>query len=124
MFNPGMKLVCIDDAFPSWVKVIYKQLPKKGIVYTLRAFSDEGVTDINTITENDDKSLLFKGNRTYVVWLNEIVNPIHPKSGKEMGFNAKRFAPLENISLETFTTKVISNPVTVPATPKPELVPA
>lgn len=116
MFAIGMKLVCIDDVFPTWAKVVYKELPKKGNIYTLRHF-DAGCTDIKNITENEDKSVLFLGTKGYVVLVNELKNPIHPKSGKEMGFNATRFAPVENISLEQIEhlQDVISQPQLIPA---------
>jgi hypothetical protein len=121
MFAIGTKIVCIDDVFPAWAKVMYRQLPKKGNIYTLRHF-DVGCADIKEITENADKSVLLKGKRDYTVWVNELVNPIHPNSGKEMGFKASRFAPIENISLEQ--VERLQDAISSPATPYRELVPA
>ena len=32
----GQKVVCINDRFPAVVKATYKQLPAKGVTYTIR----------------------------------------------------------------------------------------
>ena len=32
----GQKVVCINDSFPQFVRAIYKDLPVKGNVYTIR----------------------------------------------------------------------------------------
>lgn len=33
----GQKVVCIDDKFPEAVNRLYKELPKEGHTYTIRA---------------------------------------------------------------------------------------
>ncbi len=120
MLKIGMKMVCIDDVWPAWAKVMYNQLPKKGNIYTLRDF---GIgCDAKQITENTDKSVLFLGTKEYTVWVHELVNPIHPNSGKEMGFKASRFAPIENISIEQ--AEHLRDVISTSAPKTPELVPA
>lgn len=118
MFKNGNRMVCIDDVWPVWVKMFYTQLPKKGSIYTLRDF-DMGCNP-NTASENSDKSLLLSGSKEYTVWVHECVNPIHPISKKEPGFSAKRFAPIENISIEQ--AEHLMDVIYAPS--KPELVPA
>ena len=36
MFNPGEKVVCVDDKFPEWVQKLYTDLPKENQVYVVR----------------------------------------------------------------------------------------
>lgn len=120
MIQRGCKLVCIDDVFPAWAKVLYTEFPVKGRIYTLREFNI-GV-DVQNVGQNDDSSLLFTGNKNYTVWLEEIINPVMPTSQKEMGFKAERFAPVETISQED--EEEISQPVrgSVPQPRELELV--
>lgn len=98
MTKLGDKVVCVDDTFESWVTVLYTQLPKKGSIYTIRDFQ-LGV-NVKTIEANPDSSLLFKGNQTATLLLEELHNAAMPISKKEMGFGAWRFKPLTSISLE------------------------
>jgi hypothetical protein len=37
MFKTGQQVVCIDDQFDPWVFDLYKSLPKKDQIYTVRA---------------------------------------------------------------------------------------
>ena len=39
MFSTGQKVVCINDQFEPWVYDLYRALPKKDKVYTVRAIA-------------------------------------------------------------------------------------
>jgi len=93
MFDVGQKVVCINDDFSATVRHIYKQLPLKDEVYTVRdvrigrAQVTSGPGGMNDVS--------------YLVLLAELHNPddpyMHESSGEEMGFRSDRFAPLEEI---------------------------
>jgi hypothetical protein len=89
----GSLVVCIDDVFPAWAKAIYNDLPVKDKNYKIRAI-DYGV-DVKGITPNTNQPLSFTGNKTAMVLLEEIKNPIHPVSKKEMGYQLVRFREIE-----------------------------
>jgi len=93
MFDKGQKVACINDDFSATVRHIYKELPRKDEIYTVREVSigrsqvTSGAGGANDIS--------------YLVLLEELHNPddpyMHESAGQEMGFRSDRFAPLEEI---------------------------
>lgn len=85
MFNVGQKVVCVNDDYSrSRVQAhtpasSYSQLPKKGVVYVIRGMF------LTYITKSP--ALLLIG----------VVNPRHPVSGNELGFDVSRFRSLEEM---------------------------
>lgn len=96
MFQTGQRVVCIDDRFDPWVFDLYKQLPRKNGVYTVRAL---GVGRSNpTFAIDEDARLKITGaDFDMLLLLDELHNPDDPHSTiqQELGFRAERFAPLE-----------------------------
>ncbi len=84
----GQKVVCINDRFPAVVRAIYKQLPVKGITYTIR-----------DVFLGREKVVKAGDSATVGLLLVELVNPPDPlhKGQQELGFNSERFAPLEEL---------------------------
>ncbi len=84
----GQKVVCINDRFPAVVRAIYKQLPVKGVTYTIR----EVFLGREKIVKAGDSA-------TVGLLLEELVNPPDPlhKGQQELGFNSERFAPQEEV---------------------------
>ena len=87
----GQKVVCINDTFNDFVKAVYKQLPVKGVTYTIR----EVFLGREKIVKGGDSA-------TVGLLLSELVNPPDPfHVGKqELGFSSERFAPLEELPPE------------------------
>ena len=85
----GKKVVCINDDFPeAWVHVLYKQLPKKDQIYTVR--------DVRMGREDISDTGL--DSMVMTITLMELKNGFDPlfKAGKaELGFNSIRFKELE-----------------------------
>ncbi len=96
MFQTGQKVVCINDEFEPWVFDLYRSLPKKDRVYTVRAV---GVGRSNPkFTVNDDAEIQLKAAEfDILILLKELLNPDDPHSSvkQELGFRSERFAPLE-----------------------------
>ncbi|HLP01045.1 MAG TPA: hypothetical protein VK163_03400 [Opitutaceae bacterium] len=84
----GQKVVCINDSFPAVVRAIYKQLPVKGVTYTIR-----------DVFLGREKVVKAGDSATVGLLLEELVNPPDPlhKGQQELGFNSERFAPLEEV---------------------------
>lgn len=87
----GQKVVCINDRFPAVVRAIYKQLPVKGVTYTVRE-----------VFLGREKVVKAGDSATVGLLLEELVNPPDPlhKGQQELGFNSERFAPQEEIPAE------------------------
>jgi hypothetical protein len=87
----GQRVVCINDTFSAVVRAIYKQLPKKGVTYTIR----EVFLGRERVIKGGDSA-------TVGLLLEELVNPPDPfhKGDEELGFSSERFAPLEEVPLE------------------------
>jgi hypothetical protein len=87
----GQRVVCINDTFPPIIRALYKQLPVKGVTYTIRE-----------VFLGREK--IVKGGETATVGLllEELHNPPDPfHHGKqELGFTSERFAPLEEVPPE------------------------
>nr|MBP6601440.1 hypothetical protein [Verrucomicrobiales bacterium] len=96
MFQNGQRVVCIDDQFDPWVYDLYKELPKRNRIYTVRAM---GAGRSNpTFSVSDDAKLTISGaDFDILLLLVELVNPDDPHSSikQELGFRAERFAPLQ-----------------------------
>jgi len=87
----GQKVVCINDTFAPFIKSIYKQLPTKGEVYTIR----EVFLGREKIVNGGDSA-------TVGLLLEELRNPPDPflANKQELGFSSERFAPLEELPEE------------------------
>lgn len=84
IFQPGQKVVCINDTFPLWARQMYAALPVKGKTYTIRGIAP----GIDPASRQDEIS----------VYLRELVNPKSTKDPfREWGFKSERFAPPEEI---------------------------
>jgi hypothetical protein len=84
----GQKVVCINDTFPQIILALYKQLPVKGKVYTVR----EVFLGREKIVRGGDTA-------TVGLLLEELKNPPDPfhQGQQELGFSSERFAPLEEL---------------------------
>ena len=84
-FEIGQKVVCVDDAFSAEISEMVSELPKKGLVYTIREIS------------RGRKSAQPGGRLTMILRLEEIVNAPEDRPGfapEEPGFRSCRFRPL------------------------------
>ncbi len=84
----GQKVVCVNDTFPPVIVALYKQLPVKGDVYTIR----EVFLGREKIVKGGDSA-------TVGLLLEELKNPPDPfhQGKEELGFSSERFAPLEEL---------------------------
>ncbi|HEY1051881.1 MAG TPA: hypothetical protein VGE39_19050 [Prosthecobacter sp.] len=95
MFKTGQQVVCIDDQFEPWVFDLYKSLPKKDQIYTVRAL--RAGRSNPKFTVNDDAEIKLTGAEfDLLLLLKELNNPDDPHSSvkQELGFRSERFAPL------------------------------
>ena len=101
MFSNGQRVVCINDDFEPWVYDLYKSLPKKDQIYTIRSI---GMGRSNPqFTLNDDAEIKLTGAEfDFLILLKELKNPDDPHSNvkQELGFRAERFAPLQEDEVE------------------------
>lgn len=108
MFDVGQKVVCINDDFSATVRHIYRQLPVKDEIYTVR---DVRIGRAQVTTSG-------AGEVSYLVLLEELHNPDDPymaeNAAEEMGFRSDRFAPLEELENSEYAEEeepfTISNP--------------
>ena len=94
MFDAGEKVVCVDDRFHPEIAYLFTALPVKGTTYTIRDCEmgrNQWVSAQKGWDSVDMKVLLV-----------ELTNPLDPSTLKgchsELGFAARRFAPLESIT--------------------------
>jgi hypothetical protein len=87
----GQKVVCINDTFPPYVLGLYKQLPKKGDVYTVRE-----------VFLGREKVVKGGESATVGLLLEELKNPPDPfhQGQQELGFSSERFAPVDELPAE------------------------
>ena len=87
----GQKVVCVNDTFPDIVRAIYRELPVKDNIYTIR----EVYLGREKIVKGGDSA-------TVGLLLEELTNPPDPfhKGEQELGFSSERFAPLNEIPEE------------------------
>jgi hypothetical protein len=88
----GQKVVCVNDSFPEIVRAIYKELPVKDNIYTIR----EVFLGREKVVKGGDTA-------TVGLLLEELHNPPDPfhKGEQELGFSSERFAPLEELPDES-----------------------
>jgi hypothetical protein len=93
MFEKGQKLACINDDFSATIRRLYRQLPRKDEIYTVR---DVRIGRLNVTSGAGGDNTI-----SYLVLLEELHNPDDPYmregAGEEMGFRSDRFAPLEEL---------------------------
>jgi hypothetical protein len=96
MFQTGQKVVCINDEFEPWVYDLYRSLPKKDKIYTVRAVG-VGRSNPKFIVNEDAEIKLKAAEIDLLILLKELINPDDPHSSvkQELGFRSERFAPLE-----------------------------
>lgn len=101
MYQTGQRVVCIDDHFEPWVFDLYKSLPKKDEVYTVRALG-AGRSNPQFEVDEDAKLSISAAEFDILILLDELHNPDDPHSSiqQELGFRAERFAPLEEEEAE------------------------
>jgi hypothetical protein len=94
MFEKGQKLACINDDFSATIRRLYRQLPRKDEIYTVR---DVRIGRLNVTSGAGGDNTI-----SYLVLLEELHNPDDPYmregAGEEMGFRSDRFAPLEELA--------------------------
>lgn len=101
MFSTGQRIVCINDDFEPWVYDLYRSLPKKDSIYTVRSI---GMGRSNPqFALNDDAEIKLTGAEfDFLILVQELINPDDPHSSvkQELGFRAERFAPLQEDEVE------------------------
>ena len=94
MFEPGEKVVCVDDKFHPEIACLFTALPQKGETYTVRECEPGRARWVSAQKGWDSVDMK--------VLLVELVNPVDPSTllgcPSELGFAARRFAPLEEIT--------------------------
>lgn len=97
MFDVGQKVACINDDFSTTVRHIFKQLPVKDEIYTVR--------DVRI----GRAQVTGGGDVSFLVLLQELKNPDDPYmadgAAEEMGFRSDRFAPLEELENSEYATE-------------------
>ena len=101
MFSVGQRVVCINDDFEPWVYDLYKVLPKKDKVYTVRAIG-MGRSNPQFVLNDEAEIKLTGAEFDFLILLKELLNPDDPHSNvkQELGFRAERFAPLQEDEIE------------------------
>lgn len=96
MFKNGQRVVCINDDFEPWVYDLYRALPKKDQIYTVRAIG-MGRSNPQFIVNDDAQIKITGAEFDFLILLKELLNPDDPHSSvkQELGFRAERFAPLQ-----------------------------
>ena len=93
MFDEGEKVVCVNGTFEAFHRKLYRELPRKGAVYTVRECSIG-----RTKTGAADPGI------SYRILLEELTNDLDPymdeASAEELGFRSDRFAPVTSIEAE------------------------
>jgi len=95
MFSNGQRIVCISDSWAPWVHDLYKQLPKKDQVYTVRSMRP-GRSNPNFVVNEDAEVKMTGAEFDVLILLEELRNPDDPHSSvkQELGFRAERFAEM------------------------------
>jgi hypothetical protein len=96
MFQTGQRVVCIDDDFAPWVYDLYKALPRRNAIYTVRSIG-LGRSNPQFGIDEDANLKITGAEYDILLLLEELHNPDDPHSSiqQELGFRAERFAPLE-----------------------------
>ncbi len=84
----GQKVVCINDTFTPTIRALYKQLPVKDTIYTVRE-----------VFLGREKIVRGGESATVGLLLEELKNPPDPfhQGEQELGFSSERFAPLNTV---------------------------
>ena len=94
MFEQGEKVVCVDDRFHPEISFLYTALPEKGKTYTVRECEMGRAKWVSSQKGWDSVDMK--------VLLAELLNPLDPSTSKgcpsELGFAARRFAPLDSLT--------------------------
>jgi hypothetical protein len=87
----GQRVICVNDTFPASIRTLYKQLPVKDTIYTVR----EVFLGREKIVRGGDTA-------TVGLLLEELTNPPDPfhQGKQELGFSSERFAPLAEVPAE------------------------
>ena len=88
MFKIGQKVVCVDDT-PKPGQVVPGNIPKKGVMYTIRDIYE---------------SKFNPGSIGFI--LDEIRNDIHPLLGHERGFYSWRFRAVDDNWADEILNKI------------------
>lgn len=101
MYQTGQRIVCINDDFEPWVFDLYRSLPKRNQIYTVRSIG-MGRSNPKFVVDDDANLQIQSAEVDFIVWLKELVNPDDPHSTvkQELGFRAERFAPLKEDEVE------------------------
>jgi hypothetical protein len=101
MFDIGEKVVCINDTFEPLHRKLYRELPQKGEIYTVRECSIG-----RTKTGAADPGI------SYRLLLEEMSNDLDPymdeASAEELGFRSDRFAPLSSLEEEAEMEEIMT----------------
>ncbi len=94
----GKKVVCVNDSFSALVRHLYRMLPVKDGVYTVRATTlgrDQVALPGHKIGDGAASDSV-----TVRILLEELHNDPDPthKHGEELGFNAERFREIDEVS--------------------------
>jgi hypothetical protein len=108
MFQTGQRVVCIDDDFEPWVFDLYKALPKRNEIYTVRAMGS-GRSNPQFVLDEDANLTIGGADYDILILLEELHNPDDPHSSikQELGFRAERFAPLQEDEAEAEEVELI-----------------
>jgi hypothetical protein len=101
MFQTGQRVVCINDDFAPWVYDLYRALPRKDQIYTVRSVAIGRSNP--TFQVNEDAEIQLKtAEIDILILLKELINGEDPHSSvkQELGFRAERFAPLQEDQIE------------------------
>ncbi|MEO5960748.1 MAG: hypothetical protein ABIZ49_01540 [Opitutaceae bacterium] len=84
----GQKVICINDTFSPTIRALYKQLPVKDNIYTVRE-----------VFLGREKIVRGGESATVGLLLQELKNPPDPfhQGEQELGFSSERFAPLNEL---------------------------
>jgi hypothetical protein len=87
----GQRVICVNDTFPQIIRALYKQLPVKDKIYTIRE-----------VFLGREKVVKGGESATVGLLLEELHNPPDPfhETKQELGFSSERFAPLEEVPAE------------------------
>jgi hypothetical protein len=103
----GSKVVCVDDVFPGWALRSYAQLPVKGTVYTVRALAPGRGKPLHIVDGKPVKNGASDEAPEIYLLVEELHNPPDPFcQGRELGFKAERFAPMQEAENEGTEEKV------------------
>lgn len=108
MFQNGQRVVCIDDSFEPWVFDLYRALPKKNEIYTVREMK-AGRSNPQFVVDDDANLSIGHAEYDILLLLEELHNPDDPHSSikQELGFRSERFAPLEEDLEEEEAVEVV-----------------